>query len=649
MVRVNTRSKAAKRTAEAPEADTRHANKGVQKDVERLAKSKKAQVTTAADGTTTRRSSSSRNGVETEKTLTTSKNGKLLESKLEYSKTTRKGDRETESTFTAETDLLGRRSAQARTETTSLTGETRRHTVTTKQNDVYGVEQSHREQTVEKPLADGSRSATHTTTKDSVGNRHASSDVTTVREQGDRLVTRNEKNAKGSTLETRSHATFEDKVFSVGGGADWKKGESFGTSTVREREVETPKAFETADAIGSRAEKALDWLELDAASWSSEVDPSRLKETVLVEGDHGSVRTEVGVTGGQSVSFDGRRGVDAQFNREAKAGVYAESSGQVSGRFGEASYQAGAKAEAKASVDARGRLDTNGLDASVTARVGAAVEAEVHGRAETPSITIGGVDLNASVEGHARASAEAVAEATGRVQITRDPPTAIVSGEAGASAVAKVEGEVKFSAGPFSVLASGYASAGAEARASGTFGYEDGKLKIGGSLGAALGVGLGGAATVEVDVAQIGEMAKDIADVNDDGKVDFWDGVAAIKKTASFATGWLMPDAPASTTTPATGGVTTSTGPTPGPATGTTTGTGGAGLGDGRGTNTWDGLSMPNPDRYNMENPKEAAQFQRDMAKYQQAMNNISLYWQTLSNVLKAQNDTAQSIGRNVR
>ncbi|MDX2013809.1 MAG: hypothetical protein SFW67_26675 [Myxococcaceae bacterium] len=63
----------------------------------------------------------------------------------------------------------------------------------------------------------------------------------------------------------------------------------------------------------------------------------------------------------------------------------------------------------------------------------------------------------------------------------------------------------------------------------------------------------------------------------------------------------------------------------------------------------WDGGSMPNPDKYNMENPADAAAFQRDMAKYQQAMNNISLYWQTLSNVLKAQNDTAQSIGRNVR
>jgi hypothetical protein len=200
------------------------------------------------------------------------------------------------------------------------------------------------------------------------------------------------------------------------------------------------------------------------------------------------------------------------------------------------------------------------------------------------------------------------------------------------------------------VEASGYASAGAEARASGVFGYEDGKLKIGGSLGAALGVGLGGSATVEVDVAQIGEMARDVADVNDDGKVDLWDGVAAIRKTASFATGWLFPDGPASSTAPATSGGTTST-PVPGAGVSGTSVTGGsgAGLGQGAATSTWDGNSLPNPDNYNMENPTEAAQFQRDMAKYQQRMNNISLYWQTLSNVLKAQNDTAQVIGRNVR
>ncbi|MDX2009507.1 MAG: hypothetical protein SFW67_04925 [Myxococcaceae bacterium] len=94
---------------------------------------------------------------------------------------------------------------------------------------------------------------------------------------------------------------------------------------------------------------------------------------------------------------------------------------------------------------------------------------------------------------------------------------------------------------------------------------------------------------------------------------------------------------------PPTSGPAPATGPSP------STGTGGANGTAGNSSSKWDGASMPNPDNYKMEDPKEAAQFQRDMAKYQQSMNNISLYWQTLSNVLKAQNDTAQAVGRNVR
>ncbi|MCA2981076.1 MAG: hypothetical protein INH41_01295 [Myxococcaceae bacterium] len=628
MGRVNSPSKADRKAPKAARADARHATKGVQREVAALARSKRARVTTTPGGAETRVATARRGGVETEQVLTTAKPGALLESKLEYSKTTRRSDRVTENSFSAETDVLGRRSSQAHAATTSLTADTRRHTVTTRQNDVYGVETVRREQTVESALPDGRRSATHATITDSEGNRHRSSDVTTVREGPGGVVTRNRREAGGTALETRSHGVFEDGLFSAGGGAEWKAERSVGVSAQRERDIATPGAFARADAIGERAEKALDWLELDPASWSSEVDPSRLTERVLVEGAHGSVRTQVGVTGGQAARFDGRRGVDVAVNREARAGVYAESSGQASGRLGEASYAASAKAEVKASVDGRGRLDTNGLDAVVTARAGASVEAELHGRASTPALTIGGVDVRATVEGHARASAEAVAEATGRVQITRTPPTAIVTGEAGASAVAKVEGELRFSAGPFSVSATGYASAGAEARAASTFGYEDGKLKLGGSLGAALGVGLGGSATVEVDVRQLGQLAKDVADVNDDGKVDLWDGVAALGKTVKFATGWLGGDAPGS-------------GPAAGPA-----GVGGDRAG---GTPAWDGRSMPNPLHYDMQNPASAAQFQRDMATYQQMMNNISLYWQTLSNVLKAQVDTAQVTSRNIR
>jgi len=536
VVRLTSRSKA------AGAAGQKGPSQRLQKDAERLAKSKRAEVSTAADGTVTRTKSSRRNGVESTQTLTSSE-GKGLASTVEYRKQTSRPGRQSETQFVDERDLLGRRSTTSRTETTSEKNGKSRLTVTTAGADVYGVTRNGREQTVDSALADGSRSATHTRSSDSLGNAHRASDVTTVREQGEHTVTRNERRADGSQLETSSTASYDDGLFTLGGGADWKKGSSVDRSFLKERAADTSKATARADKIAERAGKVMDWLGLSPAEVSSEVDPERMHEKTLAEGEHGSVSTQYGVSGHQSASFDGR-GVSATFNREARAGVYAESSGRVSGRYGEASYDARAKAEVKASVDARGRLDLNGLDASVNARVGASIEAEVTGRASTRSVTISGVEVDASVEGHARASAEAVAEVTGTVQITRNPPTAIARGEAGASAVAKVEGEVRFSAGPFAVVASGYASAGAEARASGVIGYEDGKLKLGGSLGAALGVGLGGSATVEVDVRQIGQMVKNAADVNQDGKVDFWDATAAVGKTAKWVSGWLHPPSP---------------------------------------------------------------------------------------------------------
>lgn len=537
MVRVSSRAKAAQAAAAK-----RAASKRTSQDIERLEKSKSAEVSTAEDGTVTRRKSSRRKDVTTDQVLTKSE-GKMLESTLEYSKRTTRPGKDTSSTFIEKSDMLGRKSSEARTETASEKGDTSRLTVTTKGVDVYGIEKQGREQTVNSALEDGTRTATHSKTSDSRGNVHRASDVTTVREQGDSVVTRNEKRAKGSQLETSSSTTYEDGIFTLGGGADWKKGTSVDKSFLREREVDSSKVVAKADKVAERAGKVLDWLGLEPKEWSSEVDPSRMKSKTLAEGEHGSVRAEWGVSGGQSAQFDGK-GISGQFNREARAGVYAESSGSVEGRYGEASYEARAKAEAKASVDARGRLDLNGLDASVNLRAGASVEAEVTGHAATKSITISGVEVNAAVDGKARVSAEAVAEATGTVQITRDPPTAVAKGTIGASAVAKAEAEVRFSAGPFSVVASGYASAGAEARATGIIGYEDGKLKIGGSAGAALGVGLGGSATVEIDVRAIGQMAKNAADVNDDGKVDWKDAFAAVGKTAKFASRWLVPPSP---------------------------------------------------------------------------------------------------------
>ncbi|HEX8539332.1 MAG TPA: hypothetical protein VF664_17830, partial [Cystobacter sp.] len=119
------------------------------------------------------------------------------------------------------------------------------------------------------------------------------------------------------------------------------------------------------------------------------------------------------------------------------------------------------------------------------------------------SVKVAGVDVNASVEGKVRASAEVSAEAEGTVKVTRNPPTAIAEG-----------------------------SAGAEAKATGVIGYEDGKLKIGGGLGAAVGLGAGASGTVEVDVKQLGQMAKNtavkVADANGDGKLGVADAKAVV-------------------------------------------------------------------------------------------------------------------------
>jgi hypothetical protein len=62
-------------------------------------------------------------------------------------------------------------------------------------------------------------------------------------------------------------------------------------------------------------------------------------------------------------------------------------------------------------------------------------------------------------------------------------------------------------------------------------------------VGAALGVGAGGSVNVEVDVKQIGEMAKNTAvaaaDVNKDGKLGLDDAKAAVDSAKNKVMGWL--------------------------------------------------------------------------------------------------------------
>ncbi len=504
--------------------------KAIPKEVQNLAKAKNAETTRNADGSVTRR----RSTAKTSKELTTS-TGKLAESTLEFKKTaTTKRGTQSESTFTAKTDMLGRASTQANRETVNAQGDT---SVFGRSADVFGIQKQTTEKNTSRERGNTVVTSTRTTSKDTVGNAARSSDVTQVTETGKTVATTNDKRARGTNLDTRSSTTYENGKFTLSDGADWQKTNSFDKSTLRETEVDASKVLKKADKFSSVFGKVFKALGLEG-EWEKALSADLMKTNTLFQGDHGSVTTQVGVSGNQRFAINGD-GVQASFDREARAGVSAKSHGEVGGRYGTASYDATAQAEAVASIDAQGKIDSNGLDAVVNARVGASVQAEITARAQSQSVTFMGTQLNAAVEGRVKVVAEASAEVTGRVSVTRNPPTAIARGTAGASAVAKAEADVKLSAGPFSVVGNAYASAGAEARASGVIGYEDGKFKIGGSVGAALGLGAGAGVTVEVDVAQLGQMARNAADVNGDGKLGLNDAGAAVTKSARRVAGWF--------------------------------------------------------------------------------------------------------------
>ncbi len=256
------------------------------------------------------------------------------------------------------------------------------------------------------------------------------------------------------------------------------------------------------------------------------------------KGNRDFIGTHNGTRGSSSLEF-GKGALTGQYSREALAGAYLQKSGSVTGKNGSAAYDAELKAEALARVDAHARLDSNGVKATVNARANVSVEVNVSGSASTRKVTIAGVQTDAGIAATGRAVAELNAEATATAQITRHPPTAILEGKAGASAVAKVEGDIQAHVGPFSVRGSAYASAGAEATASGILGYRDGKLQIGGSAGAAFGLGAGGNAVVEVDVKQIKDAAVHVAvaaaDRNHDGKVTIGDVGAGLHQVANAA------------------------------------------------------------------------------------------------------------------
>lgn len=533
---------------EVKPGSTKNFSSGAQNDIQHFANSSKGEVSANRDGSVTRTSSSTRGQTTRTQELTTDK-GPLGGSNLKYATTSKTGGTEVNNTYTAKSGVLGTQSSHER-EATSQRGNQTQTKTSTESHDVLGIQKNTRAEGRGVTDGDTTRTQTASSTTDSLGNRAQSQKATSVTTQGNTTVTRTTEQSSGSELTTTSSQTLEEGKASLGVSGDWKN-DRFNTQRSYDKELQVRPS--TADSGFSQARQdrvgtaqsagtLLGEAGARAEVLSGEVPKDKMVENNLSTDPNSFVGSRVGYSGSHSVTV-GADGVNAKFNREAKAGVYAETKGATSGQYGEASYEANAKAEAAARVDAQGKLDTNGLDASVNMSAGVSAEASVTGTAQTQSVKVAGVDVNASVTGKATASAEAKAEATGNVQVTRNPPTAIAEGTVGASAVAKVEGEVEAAAGPFSVNASAYASAGAEAKASGVIGYEDGKLKLGGSVGAALGLGAGGAVNVEVDVAQIGEMAKNtavsVADANNDGKLGFDDAKAVVDNTADKVMGWL--------------------------------------------------------------------------------------------------------------
>ncbi len=534
------------------ERATKNFNSDTKKEINKLANSPKAEVTTNKDGSETRTKSSTHGGVERQSQLT-EKKGLLRDEQTKYTESTtrtKQNGNVDKETYTAQSksDMFGRTTSSTSRETSKTRGaidsangqttNTKNRTTATDQFDIKKTTES-KTNTVTQGADDKHNTAkttTSSTTTDSRGNKKTTTETKTATKDDNVTRTTGTKSSEGSELTTKSTAEFKNGKYTVGEQADWTNKKSVEASKSKETQL-SPSAADkgfTQQNKSSKLDKAQQAGDLAAAAGAKttiakgEIPKDKMVEDNWVKGDPNTfVGTRNGTAGKYEVTA-GADGIKATGNIEAKKGFYAETKTNDIPK-GEAGAQGSAnfKAEIGASAKGDATLNANGLDASGSAKIGATVEAGVTGKAQTGSVNVAGVDLNASAEGSAKVSATVGAEATGKVKVTRNPPTAIAEGSVGASAVAKAEAEAKLSAGPFSVKANGYVSAGAEATAKGSIGYEDGKIKISGSLGAALGVGAGGGASVEVDVKQIGEMAKNtavkVADADGDGKLSLND------------------------------------------------------------------------------------------------------------------------------
>lgn len=489
----------------------RNYNGGANRDLNRLANGGGNSTTRAnRDGsqTTTRR-----NG-NVEQSLTTRGGlGGRGAVRFEQTTTRRNGTGSTTQRYNADRDLFGRTSSTQSSETSV----TRRGATETRSRSTATDTRGRRTVTESTGTSRERNGVTTSQTRGTVrgqGTRQNTRSSETVTRNADVTTTRGRTSTTGTaTTRTDRQVTTENGRARLGSSFDRRTENRVGGSYERLSGTQRPQDTSVSrEDRGTRAQGVADAVNglgvprHDLITRREETDTSGLTEARRDRPTFAGAFT--GTQSAQHLDV-GVNGASGRFMRGASAGVYAQTRGRAEGRLGTAEGTLSAHAEARASVDATGTLNSNGLTASATARASVSAEASATGSLTSRPARFLGEDLTVGVTGTARVRAEATAEATGGVRVQRNPPTAVVEGSAGVSAVVRAEAEVTASAGPFSVRATGYASAGAEARASGVIGYEDGRLRIGGSVGAALGVGLGGSAQVEVDVAQIGRMGVD--------------------------------------------------------------------------------------------------------------------------------------------
>jgi hypothetical protein len=213
---------------------------------------------------------------------------------------------------------------------------------------------------------------------------------------------------------------------------------------------------------------------------------------------------------------------------------------RAEGDLGSAQAKGDAYAVGELGADAYGKINTKdglvaGANASGKLGVGFSGDADL----KTPGLKIDGVDtpLDAGVGVHADGFAGVKVGAGGRVGL--GPQFIGAEGSIGAFAGVEAQGDIHANLGPVRGKLGGSVMAGAGIGADGGIVYEDGKIRIGGKLYAALGYGASVSGEVTLDVRQAaqlamaaGKKAYQIADGDGDGKLTLNDPATHLASAA---------------------------------------------------------------------------------------------------------------------